>query len=65
MALGVSAFLSHEDLVLLTGYKRSADQLRWLRDKGIPHTVNSRKRPVVRADLGKQAAPAPQLGMVR
>jgi cobyric acid synthase len=61
----VSAFLSYTDLVVLTGYKRSADQIRWLREKGIPHTVNAKKRPVVRADLGQQAPQAPQLGMVR
>jgi cobyric acid synthase len=60
----LSAFLSYADLVLLTGYKRPADQIRWLRDKGIPHTVNARKRPVVRADL-KPPTQAPQLGMVR
>jgi hypothetical protein len=48
-----SAFLSDEDIVILTGYKRSGDQVAWLKRNGVPHWVNAAGRPVVRADFGK------------
>lgn len=62
---GLSAFLGDDDMVKLTGYKRPADQIRWLRDRGIPHTVNARNRPVVLRDLSKQPESTFELGPVR
>jgi hypothetical protein len=58
-----SAFLSADDLVVLTGYKRPADQARWLEEHGIPFTINARGRPVVLRDLTAKRA-EPQLGFV-
>lgn len=59
----MSAFLDADDLVTLTGYKRPADQIRWLERNGVPYTVNRLGRPVVRRDLETQIA-EPQLGPV-
>jgi hypothetical protein len=59
----VSAFLDPDELVTLTGYKRAADQIRWLEEKGVPHMVNRLKRPVVRRDLETQVA-EPELGRI-
>jgi hypothetical protein len=61
----MSAFLDEADLLRLTGYKRPADQARWLEDHGIPFLRNSLGRCVVRRDLGKTALPSPELGPVR
>jgi len=60
----VSAFLDASELVTLTGYKRAADQIRWLEERGVPHFVNSRGKPVVRRDMN-QAVIEPELGEVR
>ena len=57
-------FLEPSELVVLTGYKRSADQVRWLTDHGIPFTVNRLGRPVVRRDMHKAASTAPEFGPV-
>lgn len=59
----VSAFLDAQDLQTLTGYKRPADQIRWLERNGVPFTVNRLNRPVVRRDLETQVA-EPELGPV-
>jgi hypothetical protein len=40
-------FLSHEELVTLTGYKRAADQIAWLTRQAIQHHINRLGRPVV------------------
>lgn len=56
-------FLTPGDLVILTGYKRPADQVRWLERNAIPHFVNAQGRPVVRRDL-RQPSNTPQLGHV-
>jgi hypothetical protein len=60
----VSAFLDADELQTLTGYKRSADQIRWLEEKGISHRVNSKRKPVVCRDMN-QAVTEPELGEVR
>ncbi len=60
----MSAFLDADDLQTLTGYKRPADQIRWLEEKSIPHFVNARGKPVVRRDMN-QAVTEPELGGVR
>lgn len=59
----VSAFLDPDELQTLTGYKRAADQIRWLEQKGVPHMVNRLNRPVVRRDLETQLA-EPELGRI-
>lgn len=48
-----SIFLSTEDLATLTGYKRSSQQIAWLKANGVPHWVNATGRPVVRSDFGQ------------
>jgi hypothetical protein len=58
-------YLSPEEMEVRTGYKRSADQIRWLIRKGIPHSVNARGEPVVRKDMDKTAVAEPELGPVR
>ena len=60
-----AAFLDDDDLRRLTGYKRPADQARWLERQGVPFTKNARGRPVVRKDMDKTAVTAPELGAVR
>ncbi len=60
----MNAFLDAAELYTLTGYKRAADQIRWLEEHFIPHTVNSRRRPVVRRELDRQES-EPELGEVR
>ena len=59
----MNAFLDPAEMVILTGYKRPADQIRWLERQRIPHTVNRLNRPVVRRDLETQVA-EPELGPV-
>ena len=56
-------FLTPDELVTLTGYKRPADQVRWLERNGVPHWINAQGRPVVRQDM-RQPSNAPQLGHV-
>lgn len=58
-----TAFLDDGDLLALTGYKRPADQARWLEDRGIPFDRNRLGRLVVRRDF---TAPQtePELGPV-
>jgi hypothetical protein len=53
----MSAFLSPADLFSLTGYKRSADQIRWLKRNGIAHYVNKLGRPVVWKDQQSASRP--------
>lgn len=60
----VSAFLDADDLKTLTGYKRAAEQIQWLEEHGVPHFVNSKRKPVVRRDMD-QAVTEPELGEVR
>lgn len=59
----MNAFLDADELYTLTGYKRSADQIRRLEQEGIPHRVNRLGRPVVRRDLEKEVA-EPELGRI-
>lgn len=40
-------FLTRDELITLTGYRRCADQLRWLDRNRVPHVVNAAGRPVV------------------
>lgn len=40
-------FLTSDQLVKLTGYKRATDQLRWLREHGVPHGIRADGRPVL------------------
>ncbi len=59
-------FLDLADLQELTGYKRRADQIRWLRCNGVPHYVNSLGRPVVTRDsLSARPVARFELGAVR
>lgn len=58
-------YLTPEELFTLTGYRRAADQIAWLERNGVPHVVNSRKRPVVRKDMDKTTVSEPELGPVR
>lgn len=57
-------YLNAEERETLTGYKRSADQIRWLERNGVPHSVNSRGEPVVRKDMDKTTVSEPELGPV-
>lgn len=62
------AFLTSGELQELTGYKRSGQQIAWLKANGVPHWINAAGRPVVRADFGKSVHTAetiPALGEVR
>jgi hypothetical protein len=61
----MSAFLDDLEMVKLTGYKRPADQIRFLEARGIPHQINARNRPVVRADLSEPEVASLELGPVR
>lgn len=40
-------FLTEDQLVLLTGYKRRDKQIAWLRERGIPLIVSAAGFPVV------------------
>lgn len=40
-------FLSEDEFVELTGYKRAADQRRWLQCNGYIYAVGARSRPKV------------------
>lgn len=57
-------YLSPEELLTLTGYKRPADQARWLDRNGVPYITNARGKLVVRADMDKTAVAEPELGPV-
>jgi hypothetical protein len=57
-------YLTDAELERLTGYKRPADQARWLERNGVPFTKNARGRPVVRHDMDKTATTAFELGPV-
>jgi len=43
----MSPFLSTDDVIELTGYKKQYRQAQWLRDEGIPHRINGAGRPIV------------------
>lgn len=43
----MSPFLSTDDVIELTGYKKQSRQAQWLRDEGIPHMINGAGRPIV------------------
>lgn len=58
-------YLDHAELQVLTGYKRAADQIRWLEENGVPYSVNAQGRPVVRKDMETATNSAPELGPVR
>lgn len=60
----MSAFLDDEDLIRLTGYKRPADQARWLEGHSIPFLRNRLGRLVVRRDMDEIAVSEPELGPV-
>jgi succinate dehydrogenase/fumarate reductase flavoprotein subunit len=59
----IPAFLDDNDLKRLTGYKRPADQARWLEEHGIPFLRNRLGRLVVRRDLQTDVS-EPELGPV-
>jgi hypothetical protein len=61
-------FLSPDELRTLTGYKRPAEQAKWLSQEGIRHRVNGANRVVVlRCDLesSKPKPRHPNLAAVR
>jgi len=43
----MSPFLSTNDVIELTGYKKQYRQAQWLREEGIPHRINGAGRPIV------------------
>ena len=43
----MSPFLTTEDLIELTGYKKQSRQAQWLRDECIAHRINGAGRPIV------------------
>lgn len=65
--------LTPDQILEVTGYKRPADQMRWLRDHGWIFTLNAAGRPVVsrayaERRLGGEVADGaaePALGNVR
>lgn len=57
-------YLTPDELEVLTGYKRPADQARWLDRNGVPYITNARGKLVVRADMDKTAVAEPELGPV-
>lgn len=59
-----AAFLDDDDLRRLTGYKRPADQARWLEENGVPFVRNRLGRPVVRRDFTEVDISEPELGPV-
>ena len=62
----VGAFPTPEELRHLTGYKRAADQIRWLTVNGIEHFVNALRHPVVPRDaFTKEPLARFTLGAVR
>lgn len=61
-------FLTRDQLTDLTGYKRPADQVHWLREHGIPHGTRADGQPVLtlrvfEEALLQDAAPAPRLDL--
>lgn len=58
------AYLDDADLFRLTGYKRPADQARWLEDEGIPFRRNRLGQVVVRRDYAETDVSEPELGPV-
>lgn len=58
------AFLNDADLLHLTGYKRSADQAKWLEEEGIPFRRNRLGKVVVRRDYRETEVSEPELGPV-
>lgn len=53
-------FLTHEDLVELTGYKKPALQKRWMLDHGWPFVENAAGHPkILRSVVEKQMGGAP------
>lgn len=61
---GLTAFLSPAEIETLTGYKRPADQVRWLQRNAIPYLLDRCRRPVIRRDLASLKK-EPELGVVR
>jgi hypothetical protein len=65
--------LTPDQVIELTGYKRSGDQMRWLRDHGWAFVLNAAGRPVIsrayaeRRLAGEQAdgVAEPSLGHIR
>lgn len=45
--MGMSPFLSPEDTIRLTGYKRAGEQAQWLKDHGIFYFINSKGKVVI------------------
>lgn len=45
--MAMSMFLTNDEIQRLTGYKRPADQLRWLLHRGWLYELNAANRPIV------------------
>lgn len=59
-------FLTPAQLIRLTGYERAADQIKWLRAKGIYFWVNSKNAPAVPwSSVSRVRAETAELGEVR
>lgn len=55
-----SLTLSRDEVVELSGYRRPAEQLRWLREQGIPHFIAGDGHPrIVREALLHFREPPP------
>lgn len=61
----MNAFLTPEEVELLTGYRKPSKQIAWLIRHGTPHYVNAQGRPAVLRDLQSVARREPELGVVR
>jgi hypothetical protein len=56
--------LSPQELEELTEYKRPADQIKWLRSKGIPFFLGAKGNPKVLRDSLIDRRTEPKLGEV-
>ena len=57
--------LTPQELEELTEYKRPADQIRWLRSKGIPFFLGAKGNPKVVREVLIERKTEPKLGEVR
>lgn len=62
----VSMQLSDQEVEAITGYKRPADQCRWLSTHGIRATLNARNRCIVfRSDIENRQPDRPKVKPLR
>lgn len=62
----MNSFLDAAELEQLTGYKYAADQIRWLRAKGIYFWINAKGRPAVPwSSVSREREEVVEIGDVR